>query len=109
MLKNNQYLNNEISWALQEETIEFFFVDTNDTKFLHSVDEQLVMSKNTRDRLLKENIINDDSETASNTLIVDNLNDGFVYVGKIYDGLGTSMFGDIYVEYPEGIYLMYIK
>jgi len=36
MLKNNQYLSDEISLALQEETVEFFFVDINDGEFPYS-------------------------------------------------------------------------
>ena len=109
MLKNNQYLNNEISLALQEETVEFFFVDINDDGFPYYSDKQLVMSKNTRDKLLKERVINDDSETASDIMIVDNLNDAFVYMGDIYESLGVSKHGDVYVECPRGICLMYVK
>jgi len=67
------------------------------------------MSKNTKEKLLKEKAINDDSETASNTIIVDNLNDGFVYMGDIYESLGVSKYGDVYVECPKGIHLMYVK
>jgi len=109
MLKNNQYLSDEISLALQEETVEFFFVDINDGEFPYYSDKQLVTSKNTRDKLLKERVINDDSETVSNIMIVDNLNDGFVYMGDIYESLGVSKYGDVYVECPKGIHLMYVK
>lgn len=109
MLKNNQYLNNEISSALQKETVEFFFLNLDNGESLYPSDNQLVMSRSTRDRLLKENAINDDSETASNTMIVDNLNDGFVYIGDIYKSLVVSKHGDVYVDYHKGICLMYIK
>lgn len=109
MLKNNQYLNNKISSMLQELPIDFYFVDINNGGFLCSSDEQLVMSKNTRDRLLKENIIDDDSETASNSLIVDNLNDGFVYLGKIYENLDVSKDGSVHLKYLNPICLMYVK
>ena len=109
MLKNNQYLSDEISLALQEETVEFLFIDINDGEFPYYSDKQLVTSKNTRDKLLKERVINDDSETASNIMIVDNLNDGFVYMGDIYKSLMVNEHGDIYVDYPKGVCLMYVK
>lgn len=109
MLKDNLYLNNKISLALQEEPIDFFFVDSNNGGFLYSDDKQLLMSKNTKDRLLEEKIINDDSETASNIMIVDNLNDDFVYMGKIYENLEVNKVGNVYVKYISDICLMYIK
>lgn len=109
MLKNNLELNNKISLALQEAPVDFYFVELNNGGFLYSSDEQLVMSKNTRNRLLKENIIDDDSETASNSLIVDNLNDGFVYLGKIYKNLEVSKAGSIHLKNLGPICLMYIK
>ena len=108
MLKNNLELNNKISLALQEEPIDFFFVDNNGG-FLYSDDKQLLMSKNTKDRLLEEKIINDDSETLSNVMVVDNLSDDFVYLGKIYENLAVNKFGNIYVKYISNICLMYIK
>lgn len=109
MLKNNLYLNNKISLALQEKPIDFFFVDSNNGGFLYSGDKQLIMSKNTKDRLLEEKIINDDSETDSNIMIVDNLNDDFVYMGKIYENLEVDKNGDVNLKYLDPICLMYIK
>jgi len=109
MLKNNQYLNNEISSMLQELPIDFFFLDSDNRWFSCLENDQLVMSKNTRDRLLKDGIITDDSQTASNTMIVDNLNDGFMYVGKIYDNLEVDKTGDVCVNYPSSVYLAYFK
>lgn len=109
MLKNNQYLNNKIYLSLQEQPVDFYFVDVNHGGFLRSSEEQLVMSNNTRNRLLKENIIDDDSETVSNTMIVDNLSDGFVYLGKIYESLEVSKDGDIHLKYLNPICLMYFK
>lgn len=109
MLKNNQYLNNKISSALQYEPINIITIDINKEGFLYSSEEQLVMSKNTRDRLLKESVIDDDLETASNTMIVDNLNDNFMYVGNIYENLEVDKNGDIYVKYLSGMCLVYVK
>ncbi|AFU63115.1 hypothetical protein 8014-B2_0048 [Lactobacillus phage ATCC 8014-B2] len=109
MLKDNLYLNNKISLALQEAPVDFYFVDLNNGGFLYSSDEQLVMSKNTRDRLLKENVIDDDSQTSSDTLIVSNLNDGFVYMGTIYKNLEVDKNGDVHLKYLDPICLMYVK
>lgn len=107
MLKNNQYLNNEISLELQETLVDFFFIDINNV--LYFSDRQLIMSKNTKNRLLKEKAINDDLETASNIMIVDNLNDNFMYVGNIYENLEVDKNGDIYVKYLSGMCLVYVK
>lgn len=109
MLKNNLFLNDQISLALQEEPIDFFFLDIENGGFLHSNDKQLIMSENTRDKFLEELVINDDSETASNTLIVDNLGDGFVYMGDIYKNLEVDKDGDIYVKCLNGIQFGHVK
>lgn len=109
MLKNNLELNNEISSKLQELPIDFFFVDSDNRWFLCLGNDQLVISKNTRDKLLKDGIITGDSKTVSNTMIVDNLNDGFIYVGKIYDNLEVDKAGDVYINYPSSVYLAYFK
>lgn len=109
MLKNNLELNNEISSKLQELPIDFFFVDSDNRWFLCLGNDQLVISKNTRDKLLKDGIITGDSKTVSNTMIVDNLNDGFMYVGKIYDNLEVDKTGDVHINYPSSVYLAYFK
>jgi len=107
MLKNNQYLNNEISLELQETLIDFFFIDVDN--ILYFGDKQLLMSKNTKDRLLEEKAISDDYETASNIMVVDNLNDDFIYAGDIYKNLEVDKNGDIYVKYLNGVCLVYVK
>lgn len=107
MLKNNLELNNKISLALQETLIDFFFIDVDN--ILYFDDTQLLMSKNTKDRLLEEKVISDDYETASNTMVVDNLNDDFIYVGNIYENLEVDKNGDIYVKYLNGMCLVYVK
>lgn len=107
MLKNNLELNNKISLALQETLIDFFFIDVDN--ILYFDDTQLLMSKNTKDRLLEEKVISDDYETASNTMVVDNLNDDFIYVGNIYKNLEVDKNGDIYVKYLNGMCLVYVK
>lgn len=109
MLKNNQYLNNKISSMLQELPIDFYFVDSDNRLFLCLGNDQIIMSKNTRDKLLKDGIITGDSKTVSNTMIVDNLNDGFMYVGKIHDNLEVDKTGDVYINYPSSVYLAYFK
>lgn len=108
MLKNNLYLNNKISLALQEEPISFFFVN-NCTGIIRSHDEQFVMSKNTKDRLTKSRYINSGLETMRNTLIVDNLIDGFAYMGKVYEEVKVNSDGEISIDYPGSFCLMYIK
>lgn len=107
MLKNNLELNNKISLMLQETLIDFFFIDVDN--ILYFDDTQLLMSKNTKDRLLEEKVISDDYETASNTMVVDNLNDDFIYVGNIYKNLEVDKNGDIYVKYLNGMCLVYVK
>lgn len=92
---------------LQETLIDFFFIDVDN--ILYFDDTQLLMSKNTKDRLLEEKVISDDYETASNTMVVDNLNDDFIYVGNIYKNLEVDKNGDIYVKYLNGMCLVYVK
>lgn len=109
MLKNNLELNNKISSKLQEAPIDFYFVNIIEGGFLYFGEDQLIMSKNTKDKLVREEIIDDNPQTASNTMIVDNLNDGFVYLGKIYENLEVNKNGDINLKYLNPICLMYVK
>ena len=109
MLKNNLFLNNQVSLVLQEEPIDFFFLDIKNGGFLQPNGKQLIMSENTRDKFLEELVINDDPETASNTLIADNLDDGFVYMGDIYENLEVDKDGDIYVKCLNGIHLVQVE
>lgn len=108
MLKNNLFLNNQISKVLQKEPIELFFVN-NCKGIIRSCDEQFIMSKNTEDRLTKSGFITSDSETRRNTLIVDNLIDGFAYMGKVYEEVKVDSDGEISIDYPGSFCLMYIK
>lgn len=108
MLKNNEYLNERIAHILQEIPIDFFFVLPGE-KIIRGYNHQIMLNERTRDLLFERGLINDDSETKSNTMIVKNIPDGFAYMGNIFSDVYAVNDKEIELRNTGDIVLFYVK
>ena len=108
MLKNNEYLNTHIAFLLQETPIDFFFVLPGE-KIIRGYNHQIMLNERTRDLLLERGLINDDSETKSNTMIVKNIPDDFAYMGNIFSDVYAVNDKEIELGNTGDIVLFYVR
>lgn len=108
MLKNNEYLNERIAHILQETPIDFFFVNHGE-KIVRRDNHQIMLNERTKELLLEKELIKDDSETKSNTLIVKNIPDGFAYMGNIFSDVYAVNDKEIELGNTGDIVLFYVK
>ena len=108
MLKNNEYLNERIADILQKIPIDFLFLSPGE-KIICRDNHQIMLSERTKDLLLEKELIKDDSETKSNTLIVKNIPDGFAYMGNIFSDVYAVNDKEIELGNTGDIVLFYVK